>query len=110
MADQIDQQITYSVTTQEATLSKYNRGPEHGFFRITTPADAHYAIVGVKTAVLLNPSQRQTLETTIEAMLGVQSAKVLMYGDTPPASDVPASGYHIEAVGGIRFRIEPDVV
>lgn len=106
MADQVDQLYALP-SADEQKLAKHNRLAAGGRFRQTSPADVPYVLVALKTTALGNETQRRNLETAIEAINGVDVAKVLVYGMTPPEADVP-TGHHIDAVGDIRFRLEPD--
>jgi hypothetical protein len=106
MADFIDDQIAYP-SAQEMAAEKYNRLARPSRTRLTVPADKPFAILGLLTTVVGNNTQRRNTETAIDNLTGVDQAKILTYGTTPVAADVPV-GYHVEAIVEIRFRIEPD--
>lgn len=106
MADQIDYQYAYPDATALA-LEKHNRLTRAGAFRQQVGADVNFVMVGLRTGVALNATQRRQLETAIAGITGVQAAKVLIFGVSPAAADVPAD-HHIDAVGELRFRIEPN--
>lgn len=107
MAEQLDYQYAYPDATSLA-LEKHNRLTRAGAFRQQVASDVNFVIVALRTGITLNATQRRQLEATIAGIAGVQAAKVLIFGTSPPAADVPAN-HHIEAVGELRFRIEPNV-
>lgn len=106
MADRLDQPYTYP-TADEVSLEKHNAIVRAGFFRQQVGADMNFLLVGIRTGIALSEAQRRQLETAIEGIQGVQASKVLIFGVTPAAAEVPAN-YHVEAVGEMRFRLEPN--
>ncbi len=107
MADQLDGQYAY-LDPAIAAREKHNTLTPSVQFRQQIAADANFQVIGIRTSIAFNATQRRQLETAIAAINGVAGAKVLVFGVTPPAADVPA-GHHIDAVGELRFRINLDV-
>lgn len=105
MADQIDQ-LYPSRDPVAYALEKYNKG-RAATFRQNIPPDQPILIVGLATTTLGTAAQRRALETQIEAITGVTQAKVLVYGTSAPAGDIPVD-HHLELHGELRQRIEPD--
>lgn len=106
MADFLDQQIAYP-TAEQIVAEKYNRIARASVTRLTTPADKPFIIAGLLTTAVGTDNQRRNLETAVEGINGVDQTKILTYGTTPPAADVPV-GHHIEAIIEVRFRIVED--
>ncbi len=98
--------MAFDATKQELTqvsLAEVRRRYADKFWRVkrtrinNVPTDQKYAVVGLGLAPSVTPADHAALIAALEAIAGVQAAKICVYGQTPSDAELPAD--HTLSIG-----------
>ena len=108
--------MAFNTTKQELVqvpLAEVRRRYADKFWRVkrtrinNVPADQKFAVVALGLAPGATPADHDALIAALEAIVGVQAAKICVYGQTPSDAEMPAD--HTLSIGvAVDYDFVPD--